>query len=58
MKLSSDVSVLSITYEGLTNFQSFMGFDRDSIESIYKAYIKDIDWDNNSIIPHNQMSLL
>ena len=43
MKLSSDVSVLSITYEGLTNFQSLMGFDRDSIESIYKAYIKDID---------------
>ena len=32
MKLSSDAYVLRITYEGLTNFQSFMEFYPDSIE--------------------------
>ena len=32
MKLSSDASVLSITYEGLKNFQYFMDFNHDSIE--------------------------
>ena len=43
MKLSSDASVLRITYEGLTNFQSFMDFDRDSIVSLSKACSKEID---------------
>ena len=35
--------MLRITYEGLTNFQSFMDFDRNSIESLLKGCIKDID---------------
>ena len=43
MKLSSNASVLRITYEGITNFQSFMDFDRDSIESLSKACSKNID---------------
>ena len=43
MKLSSDASVLRITYEDLTNFQSLMDFERDSIKSISKACNKDID---------------
>ena len=42
MKLSSNASVPRITYEGITKFQSFVDFDRDSIESISKAYSKDI----------------
>ena len=41
MKLSYDASVLRITYEGLTNFRSFMDFYRDSIESLSKY------WSNN-----------
>ena len=32
MKLSSDASVLSITYEVLKSFQYFMDFNHDSIE--------------------------
>ena len=32
MKLSSDASVLRITYEGLTHFQFFMDFDCNIIE--------------------------
>ena len=32
MRLSSNASVARITYEGLTNFQSFMDFDRNSIK--------------------------
>ena len=43
MRLSSDASVLRITYEGLTKFQSFMDFDWNSIESLSKACSKDID---------------
>ena len=43
MKLSSNASVLSITYEGLTNFQYFIDFNHDSIKSLLKACIKDID---------------
>ena len=43
MKLSSDAYVLSITYEGLTNFQSFMYSDCNNIESLSKACSKDID---------------
>ena len=43
MKLSSDASILRITYEGLTKFQSFMEFDCDNIESLSKACSKDID---------------
>ena len=35
-KLSSNASVLRITYGGLTNFQSFMDFDRHSIEPLKK----------------------
>ena len=42
MKLSSDAPVLSITYEGLTNFQPFMEFNHDSIES-KQACSKNID---------------
>ena len=43
MKLSYDGSVLSITYEGLTDFQSFTDFDSDSINSLSKACSKNID---------------
>ena len=43
MKLYSDASVLRITYEGLTDFQSLMDFYRDSIESLFKASINNID---------------
>ena len=43
MKLSYDASVLNITYEGLTNFQYFMEFDCDSIESLSKSWSNNID---------------
>ena len=43
MKLSYDASVLRITYKGLKNFQSFMDFNHDSIESLSKSCIKNID---------------
>ena len=43
MKLSSYASVLRITYEGLKKFDSFTDFDRESIESLGKAYSKTID---------------
>ena len=43
MKLSSDASVLRIIYEGLMNFQSFMEFDHDSIESLSKSCSNNID---------------
>ena len=43
MKLPSNESVMRITYEGLTNLQSFMDLDCDSIESLSKACIKNID---------------
>ena len=43
IKLSSNESVLRITYEGLTNFQSFMDFDRDSIKSLSKFCREDFD---------------
>ena len=43
MKLSPNSPVLRINYEGLTNFQSFMNFDRDSIESLSKSCSKNID---------------
>ena len=41
MKLSPNASVLRITYEGLKNFQSFMGFDHNSIKSLLKSCSKD-----------------
>ena len=43
MKLSSDASVLRITYEGLTNFQSFMDSNHDSIKLHPKACSKEIN---------------
>ena len=43
MKLSNDASVLRINYAGLTNFQSFVDFDRDSIEYLSKSCSKNID---------------
>ena len=43
MRLLSDASVLSITYEGLTNFQYFMDFNHNSIKSLLIACIKEID---------------
>ena len=43
MELSSDAFVLRITYEGLTNFQSFMDFNHNSIKSLSKSCSKDID---------------
>ena len=43
IKLSSDASVPRITYEGLTNFQSFMDFYRYSIESLSKDCSKNVD---------------
>ena len=43
MKLSYDASVLNITYEGLTNFQYFMEFDCDIIESLSKSWSNNID---------------
>ena len=42
MKLSSDAAVLRLTHEGVTDFQSFVDFDRDSIESLSKACTKEI----------------
>ena len=42
MKLSSNASVMRITYEVLTNFQSFMDFDHNSIKSLSKACRKNI----------------
>ena len=43
MKLSSDASMLRITYENLTNFRYFVEFDRDSIQSLSKTCNKNID---------------
>ena len=43
IKLSSNAFMLKITYEGPTNFQSFMNFDHNSIESLLKACSKNID---------------
>ena len=53
MKLSSDAAVLRLTYEGITNFDSFLDFDRESIESLSKACARTIPAiaadDNNGI---------
>ena len=43
MKLSSDASILHITYTWLTNFYVFTGFDREGIEYLGKSYSKTID---------------
>ena len=43
MKLLSDDSVRRITYDGLTKFDAFTYFDRESIESLGKACSKTID---------------
>ena len=43
MKLSSNASVMIITYEVLTKFQLFMDLDRNSIKSLSKACSKNID---------------
>ena len=43
MKLSSDASILHITYKWLTNFYVFTGFDREGIEYLGKSYSKTID---------------
>ena len=43
MKLSMDSSVTRITYEGITNFASFLDFDRESIETLSKACSRPID---------------
>ena len=43
MKQSYNSSVLSITHEDLTNFQSLMESNHDSIESLSKVCSKDID---------------
>ena len=43
MKISSDASVLRITYEVLTNFQYFMSFDCVSIKSLSKDCSNNID---------------
>ena len=32
MKLSSDAAVVRITHEGITDFRSFLDFDKESIE--------------------------
>ena len=42
MKLSSDVAVTRITYEGITDFQSLRDFDKDTIESLPKACARTI----------------
>jgi hypothetical protein len=42
MKLSSNSAVTRITYEGITDFRSFLDFDRESIESLAKSCSKDI----------------
>ena len=42
MKLSSDASVLLITYKELTNFDSFMDSDHERIESLGKLCINTI----------------
>ena len=43
IKLSSDSSVLRITYEGLTNFQSFVDFNHNTIESFSESLSNNID---------------
>ena len=61
MKLSYDASVLNITYEGLTKFQSFVEFDRNSIESLSKSFSKNTDaivvYVPNGIAAENSLSL-
>ena len=42
MKVSSDAYELRIAFDILTDFQSFMDFDRNSIKSLLKACIKNI----------------
>ena len=37
IKLSSDAAVTRLTYEGITNMESLMDFDKKSIESLPKA---------------------
>ena len=43
IKLSSDAAVLRLTHEGITDFNSFLDFDRDSIEALPKACSRSID---------------
>ena len=43
MKLLFNASVLRIRNDGLTNFQSFFDFNRNSIESLSKACSNNID---------------
>ena len=52
MKLSSNSAVTRITHEGITNFESLMDFDKDSIELLPRACSRAIpaveaDADNN-----------
>ena len=43
MKLCTDSAVLRITHEGITDFRSFLDFDKESIEALPKACAKDIE---------------
>ena len=42
MKLSSDVAVTRITYEGITNYDSLKDFDKSSLEALPKTCINTI----------------
>ena len=43
MKLSSDAAVVRITHEGITDFRSFLDFDKESIEALPRACSRSID---------------
>lgn len=42
MKLSSNAAVTRLTHEGITDFESLLDFDRDSIEALVKACSREI----------------
>ena len=43
IKLSTDSAVLRIVHEGITDFNSFLDFDRDSLKALPRACSKNID---------------
>jgi len=43
IKLSTDSAILCLIHEGITDFNSLLDFDRDSIEALPRACSKSID---------------
>ena len=43
IRLSTDSAALRIIYEGITDFNSFLDFDRESIEALPRASSRNID---------------